>query len=250
MTIPTLNIITGLPRSGTSLVTSILAQNPQIHSECDSFLQPLLFTMQQNWPRISNDKHTKMPDVMRGLIQGYYRDCRSSVIFDRNLMWVPFLPMLEQILERQVRVLVCVRNPAEILTSFERSRAQDPLSMTAADFKLGNTSNLAARCFFYSGPDGLLGTTHMNLRDSIIMGLLDRMLFVDYGLYCGNPRSQTKRIYDFFELDPFEHDFQNIIPGNAGVRPRLEKVSVNCVQYLGLDLFEQYNSQVFWNAWV
>ena len=82
------------------------------------------------------------------------------------------------------------------------------------------------------------------------MGYLDRMLFVDYGLYCGSPRSQTQRIYDFFELDDFEHDFNNIPQLVPGVKSRIDKVSVNCVQYLGLNLFEQYNSEIFWNAWI
>jgi hypothetical protein len=39
-------------------------------------------------------------------------------------------------------------------------------------------------------------------------------------------------------------------PNLHKIKPRLEKTTVNCVDYLGLDLYEQYNSQIFWDAWI
>jgi membrane-anchored protein YejM (alkaline phosphatase superfamily) len=92
------------------------------------------------------------------------------------------------------------------------------------------------------------------------MGYLDRFLFVDYNRFCNTPKSQTKRIYDFLELPSFEHDYNNIVqegssilnglPSAYKVRKELDKTTVNCVEYLGLDLYEQYNREIFWNAWI
>ena len=94
------------------------------------------------------------------------------------------------------------------------------------------------------------------------MGYLDRFLFVDYNRYCNSPKSQTKRIYDFLELEPFEHDFENInqtenyndlvvgLPNLHKIKPSIDKTTTNCVEYLGLELYEQYNREIFWNAWI
>ena len=37
-----------------------------------------------------------------------------------------------------------------------------------------------------------------------------RFIFVDYNRFCSSPKSQTKRIYDFFELPHYEHNFEKI----------------------------------------
>jgi sulfotransferase len=250
----TLHFITGLPRSGSSVISSLLNQNPDIAGDTNSTVCDLLDVMNNSWPALGDNDPGAYRDIkiqtLRSAILGYYQHRPQTVIFDRHLGWTRSITLLEQILQRPVKVLVCVRNPAEILSSYERSRLSDPLQTDAVEISTGKKSNLLSRTFFISGPDGLMGATHRDIQDSVIMGYLDRMLFVDYGMFCSNPRSQTKRIYDFFDLPYFEHDFKNIMPGNPGVRSRLEKVTVNPVQYLGLDLFDQYNSQIFWNAWI
>lgn len=250
MTNKTLNLITGLPRSGGSVVASILSQNPALQGDANSHLPHIITLLHQAWQGATDIAPEVRRDVMRGVIQGYYQSGAASTVFAKSLAWVPMIPLLESVLDTQLKIIVCVRNPAEILTSLERSRLQDPMHMSEADIVLKDKSNLSSRCFFYASPEGILGSTHTHLKDAVIKGYLDRMLFVDYGLFCGSPRSQTERIYDFFELPEYQHDFQNIPTLVKGVRPELQKTGVNCVQYIGLDLFEQFNSQIFWNAWV
>lgn len=250
MTKKTLHLITGLPRSGGGVIASILSQNPQIKSDANSELPKIINLLHQAWQGTHEIDQDTRKNIMRGIIQGYYESGQASVVFAKSLLWTPMIPLLESVLDTQIKILVCVRNPAEILTSLERSRLDDPMNMTEADLVLKDKSNLVARCFFYASPEGVLGSTHTHLKDAVIKGYLDRMLFVDYGLFCGSPRSQTQRIYDFFDLEEYSHDFHNVPQLDSSVRPKLEKSGVNCVQYIGLDLFEQYNSNIFWNAWI
>lgn len=250
MKLKTLHIITGLPRSGGTMIASLLNQNPALYSDANSELPGIMNLLHQTWQNVNTiDTDTRLA-VMQGIVAGYFNRHTPDTVFSRNLYWTPLIPVIEEVLQREVKILVCVRNPAEILSSFERSRAENPLILSDADRKLRETSNLPARCFFYAGPDGILGITHRHIQDAVVMGYLDRMLFVDYGAFCSTPRSQIQRIYDFFEIPKFDHDFNNIQSQIPFVRSRLEKVTVNSVQYLGLDLFEQYNSHTFWNAWV
>lgn len=261
----TLNFISGLPRSGSTLISNILKQNPEVYSEAVSSLSAVVGSVHANWeslePNIEYPNYEAKRGVLKSILEGYYSHIDKPIIFDKDRGWVSLIPVVEEVLQKQVKILICVRNPAEIVTSFERLGRNNPLFSTTADRSMGAGSTIANRAMFYAGPNGPLGLAHGCIKDAITMGYLDRFLFVDYNRFCGNPKSQTQRIYDFFELPEFEHNFKKIeqhevyndsavgLPNLHKIKPEISKTSVNCVKYIGLELFEQYNREIFWNAW-
>jgi sulfotransferase len=252
----TIHFISGLPRSGSSLIADILKQNSQIHSENHSNLAGILNNVNQVWEKIEtkgNFDQSKKTGVMSGILSGYYHDITKPIVINNNFQWIPLIKTVEAVFQKKVKIIVPVRNPAEILTSFERFRKDHPLMTLEVDQILKNNSSVAARAFYYAGPEGILGVTHRNIKDAIIMGYIDRLLFVDYNRFCNSPKSQTKRIYEFLGIDHYDHDFDNIEQLNFDssiVSNRIQKTTVNCVEYLGLDLYEQYNREIFWTAWI
>jgi len=258
--------IAGLPRSGSSLISNILKQNPKFHSETISSLSSILNAVNVNWMNFEqsqiNPNFQSKFGVLKSILNGYYEHVDKPIIFDRDLNWIPQIGLIEEIFQKPVKILVCVRNPAEILTSFEKLRKESPLILSKVDSVLKESSSVASRAYYYAGPDGILGTTHRNLKDAVSTGYLDRFLFVEYNKFCNMPKKQTNRIYDFFNLEYFEHDFQKIVqndvynetafdlPNQHKLKSEVSKTTVNCVQYLGLDLYEQYNREIFWNAWI
>lgn len=258
--------ISGLPRSGSTMLANILRQNPDIHAQSVSSLASLLASVNANWMQYEQNQeyqdYQAKVGVLRSMIHGYYAHVDRDIVIDKDRGWTPQIGLIEALLDRPVKIISCVRNPAEILASFEKLRRKNPLFHTRVDENLREGSTIAARCMYYASPDGPLGRSHQNLKDAWISGYLDRFLYVDYNRYCNSPRSQTKRIYDFLELPNFDHDFENIsqqeqyndlavgLPGLHDIKPRLEKTTVNPVEYLGLDLYEQYNREIFWNAWI
>lgn len=262
----TLNFIVGLPRSGSNLITNILKQNPELHGQSISSLHSVLQTTLSSWNTIEQnqvyDNTQAKIGVLKGIVDGYYNHIDRPIIFDRDFGWISHIGLMESILGREIKLLVCVRNPAEIVTSYERLRNRNPLFYSRVDHTLKGGSSIASRAYHIAGPEGILGLCHRNIKDAITMGYLDRMLFIDYNRYCGNPKSQTRRIYEFFGLSGYDHNFEQIdqtelyndqIAGYDGalkLKPSLDKTTVNCVKYIGLDLFEQYNREIFWNAWI
>lgn len=258
--------IAGLPRSGSTLITNILKQNPEIHAEAVSSLSTVFGTVNLNWNGIEANQEYPNPPAKKGLLKslldGYYSYTDKPIVIDKDRSWISQIGSLEAVLDKKVKMVVCVRNPAEIITSFERLRRENPLFTTRVDQTLQNASTIASRAYYYASPEGPLGVAHKHISDAVTMGYLDRLLFVDYNLYCGNPKSQTKRIYDFLELPHYDHDFNNIVqdenyndlaiglPNVHKIKPSLSKTTVNCVQYIGLELYEQYNREIFWNAWI
>lgn len=261
-----LYFISGLPRSGSTLIANLLKQNPEVHAESVSSLSSIFGTVNASWGNFDSNKEYRNDKakvgVLNGILKGYFSHIQKPIIFDKDRGWVPLIGQLEAVLQRQVKMIICVRNPAEILTSFERLRKENPLFFTNVDAQLREGSNIASRAYYYAGPDGALGLSHRNLKDAITMGYIDRFLFIDYNRFCNSPKSQTKRIYDFFELPDFKHDYAKIeqteqyndlaigLPNLHKIKSSLEKTTFNCVEYLGLDLYEQYNREIFWDAWI
>lgn len=261
-----IHFIAGLPRSGSTMIANLLKQNPDIHGEAVSSLASLFGSVQASWGNVEQnveyDNRDAKKGVMKSLFQGYYSHIDKPIIVDKDRGWVPLIGPMEATLDRQVKMVICVRNPAEILASFERIRKENPLFFTRVDNALRENSNIATRAYYYAGPEGAMGLAHRNLKDAVTMGYLDRLLFVDYNRFCNSPKSQTKRIYDFLELPNYDHDFNNIVqtekyndlaiglPNLHKVKTQVDRTTVNCVEYLGLDVYEQYNSQIFWNAWI
>jgi sulfotransferase len=257
-----LYFVAGLPRSGSTLLINILKQNPNIFGAPVSSLCPIVNGIFTAWENIEASR--EFPDdnakkrVIKSVIENYH-DTNKKIIFDKDRMWINKIALLEEVLQKEVKILCPVRNPAEILSSFEKMHRKNPSKLIGPD---NGVSTIASRSLYYSGPEGILGLSHALHKDSIINGYLDKLLFVDYNKLCSTPKMQMKRIYDFFELPKFNHDFNNIEQNEQyndiatahvdlhKIRPQLEKQTINCIEYLGLDLYEQYNREIFWDAWV
>lgn len=261
-----LYFVAGLPRSGSTMMINLLKQNPKVHGEAVSSLATVVSSIHANWDGVQANKEYPNEKarigVLKGILSGYYSHINKPIVFDKDRLWSSKVSLLEAILQQRVKILCPVRNPAEILSSFEKIRKNNPLSLVLSDTNLGEGSTIASRAFYYAGPSGAMGLAHQFIRDAVTMGYLDRMLFVDYNRFCNSPKSQMKRIYDFFELPVFTHDFERIeqeevyndsatsLPGLHKIKPKLDKTTVNCVEYLGLDLYQQYNAAIFWDAWI
>jgi sulfotransferase len=258
-----LYFVAGLPRSGSTMMINLLKQNPSVDGYAVSSLCPLIANIVANWNNMEANK--EFPDenakinVLKAALNNYHNASSKKIIFDKDRMWVTQINLLQKLLDYDIKILCPVRSPAEIITSFEKIKRNNPLSTVAGDIA-GTT--IASRALYYAGPTGILGLSHASIKDAIIQGHTDKMLFVEYNRFCNSPKAQLKRIYDFFELPKFEHNFKNIeqteiyndlatnLPGLHKIKPSLERTVSNCVEYIGMDLYEQYNREIFWDAWV
>ena len=261
-----LYFVAGLPRSGSTMLINLLKQNPLIHGEAVSSLCSVFSSIHYSWNKLdSNKEYTNIPakiNTLKAVLENYHNEHGREIIFDKDRLWVTQIGLLEYIYQKPIKMLIPVRNPAEILASFEKIRKHNPIHLTLSDDDLKESTSIPARAFFFAGPNGPMGLSYQAIKDAVTMCYLDRLLFVDYNRFCNSPKSQMKRIYDFFELSEFEHNFKQIdqtevynddatrLPNLHKIKPSLQKTTVNVVEYLGLDLYEQYNREIFWDAWI
>lgn len=261
-----IHFVAGLPRSGSTLLINLLKQNPDIHGEAVSSLCSIFSSINYSWDKIeANQEYPNLNakvNCLKAVLNHYHDEYPKNIVFDKDRLWISQIGLLEYVYQKPVKMLIPVRNPAEILASFEKIRKNNPIHTTLSDDTLKEATSIAGRAYFFAGPNGTMGLAYQAMKDAVTMGYLDRMLFVDYNRFCNSPKSQMKRIYDFFELPNFEHDFKKIdqveqyndiavkLPNLHKIKPSLQKTTVNVVEYLGLDLYQQYNREIFWDAWI
>lgn len=260
----TLHFVAGLPRSGSTALMNLLAQNSRIFAAPISGMCGIFSGIFANWDK--NEFHKEMPNpdarrrVLRAVLDNYHGTDRP-VILDKDRMWVLHMARLEELLERPIKMIIPVRAIPEILTAFELLRKKDPLQLTGADDSIGPGSTLSARAAYFSGDGGPLGMAYNAMKDSVTGGYLDRMLFVDYNKLMDAPKMQLKRIYEFLEEPYFEHDFTLVkqiahgdarshgFPGLHDIRSEFKKISRSPREMLGADLYAKYDQPEPWAMW-
>ena len=118
----TFHFISGLPRSGSTLLANILAQNPRFEATASSSILAVITSIRENWDAMfaATPNEQGKIDVMRGILPSFYQRTAKPVVFDKCRGWLAFLEMAELILERKAKVLVPVRDMRDILASFEK----------------------------------------------------------------------------------------------------------------------------------
>lgn len=231
--------IAGLPKSGGNVIEAVLAQNPAFKAANDSGLYELLTSINYNWSGLgcSQDPNDKL-NVLAAVLSSYHANSGKGTVVEKHRSWIDSIPLLESLTGQKVKIIVPVRNPADILAVYETQRKNNFLNRTPPSTN-ANEHTIAGRCMMLSSSNGPMGLSHAQTLDAVTSGFKDRLLFVDYNKFCNEPKSQIARIYEFIGKDVFEHD-TSIIKRDAVV----------AADVLGFDLYQQYNSQVFWQSWV
>ena len=256
MTAP-IHFISGLPRSGSTLLAAILRQNPRFHAGMSSSLLPL-FTAAMNV--MAGEGYTLIPaerraNVLRGLFASWTADLPpGTTLFDTNRMWTARLPALLSIFSA-AKLICTVRSVAAIMDSIERLARVNP-TIPSFLFSDDERANIYTRTEALSQRNRLVGASWSALKEAFYGPDADHLLVIDYDYLARAPHKVISLVYEFLGEPPFEHDFDTIhydepefddalrMPGLHKVRPRVSFVPRASV--LPRDLFDRFSAQSFW----
>jgi len=206
--------IGGLPRSGSTLLTNILIQNPIFHSTTTSSFLDFLLQIRDNWDKLEG--HKTYPDgqdkwkVIHAIMQSYHKTDKN-IIFDKNRAWSNNIEFIEKVTGEKVKIIACVRNLEDICTSFEKlfrkNRADGEIHN---EFTNSQMRTIDGRVSVWTSDEGVIGRPYVSLLDTIQRGLGDRIFFFPYEQWTKNPQSWFKKLYDFIGEENFNHDFNDI----------------------------------------
>ncbi len=208
--------IAGLPRSGSTLIANVLAQNPRFHTTGTSGIMDIMFSVRNNWDRLvefqaAPNEPAKLR-VLRGILENYYSDIDKPVIFDKCRGWISLLEMAEAVLGHKAKVIVPVRDIRDVLASFEklwRNTSKTSQITTEAEHYF-NFQTVQGRVDVWMQQNQPVGLAYNRIVDAVQRGFGDRMLFVDFDNLTSHPKETFNDIYTFLDEKVYAHDFNNV----------------------------------------
>jgi len=241
-----------LPRAGSTLIQNILAQNPDIHASPTSGIYEMftharnVFTEGQEWKAQNADLMDQgFRGFLKGAIYGFYNNITDRPFaVDKCRGWVSEYSFINEF-DPEPRIFVMVRDLRGIFSSLEKKFRAYPLK----EHHIANYNELTGtttekRIIHWSNNVPLAPSLE-RLYDTLYQGLDKNILFIKFEDLMATPQQELDKIYTFFGLPSFEHDFYNIrqytqeddrvygIFGDHVIRPVLESPSTDYEAILG-----------------
>lgn len=208
--------LSGLPRTGSTVLGSILCQNPDIYVTPTSALHPFLVGCNEQFNVLAT-QYTLDPEVnkrvYRSIINAFFEGVNKPIVFDKQRGWPKFVESIKEFLNPEPRIVCTVRPIAEIITSYLVLAEKDPNNFIDAHLrKINGPLNNEARAH-------LLWTFYLNKPyEALKTGLQTHrknLLLIDYRDLVYRTERTLKRIYHFCDLESYVHSFDNITNGCA-----------------------------------
>ena len=112
----------GLPRSGSTLLKSILDQNPNIHANPVSPVMELMYHTEEYLKKseqyLGYPKPQNAYKIISSFIENYYYEREEDIIIDHCRAWPNNIERIKTYITPNPKIICPVRDIAEILTSF------------------------------------------------------------------------------------------------------------------------------------
>lgn len=210
------HFISGLPRSGSTLLSSILNQNPRFSAS----ISDSLISFTKSYINIANSdggvksmvSEEKLKDLIIDMFHSYYKN-DNEVCFNTNRSWTSEIPLIKSLFP-DFKMIVCMRHIPWILDSFEVLERKDPYTLKPLYGNM-NLSNVYQRSHMLMGniPDtggGVVSDPLLNLKHLVHSEDRHSVLYLDYDALVQHPKEVMKIVYNYLEEDYFEHDFNSV----------------------------------------
>ena len=254
-----IHFISGLPRSGSTLLGALLRQNPRFRAGMSGPMAGVMAALQKSLSP-ANEFALEVTDAqrhatLRAAFDGFYSDMADgATVFDTNRLWCAKLPALAELFPA-ARVIACVRDVPWVLDSLERVVRDNPL-LPSGLFSYEPAWTMHQRIEQATSASGVVGFAWNALKEAVNAEQSDRLMLLRYETLTTRPAEAMAAVYDFVGAAPFAHDFENVsfdaeafdrrlgAPGLHRVHPQVRPPSRRSV--LPPDLFSRHIADSFW----
>ena len=241
-----------LPRAGSTLLSNIIGHHPQFYVSPTSALIDLVLGARIGYNEAPQTAYTDTETWKKGFINfnryglaGFINAVSDRPYYlDKSRMWAAYYDLLNMIVPNP-RVVLMVRDLRAIYASMEKKFRENPdtdpkimdnIKMT------GITTDQRVTIWSQSHP---VGYSVIKLQELILQKLDKNILLFKYEDFCDYPNEHMKRLYEFFQVEYFQHDWDNIkqitsenddahgIFGDHKIRNKLERKPVDFMEILG-----------------
>lgn len=252
--------LVGLPRSGNTLLSSILNQNPKISVTANSIVPDILWNLhceRENSLTFKNfPDHQSYDDLMSGIFNCYYKNWKSNIIIDRSNWGSPNnLKLLDKYCPNKPKFILLVRDVLEVLASFIKwSKENKP---NFIDYETNNAP-VEIKCDFLMRPDLQIVQEYTAIHN---LYQKEDCLLITYNQLINDTENVVNKIYDFLKIKPYSHSFNNLnqlqingvsyndqVVGNNlhYVKSKVMPTNYMIKEYLPISVINKYGNLDFW----
>lgn len=257
--------LSGLPRSGSTLMSSLLNQNPNIHASANSPLLDMIhyseeYLLLKSEQYRADPKPKSLHKTISSIPENYYFDIEKPVIVDKSRGWINQINHIQDYITQEPKIICPVRNIVDILSSFisliEKNENNNFVDLWLKENNLEcNNDN---RCDYLMSPQGIIGLSYHAIKEAYRKGWGKYVLIVEYDDLISNPQREMNKIYDFLDMEPYLHNFSSIINTVQEedsvyglkdmhiVRSKIQKIHRDNNLYLSEKIMEKYKDLEFW----
>jgi sulfotransferase len=248
----------GLPRSGSTLLGSLLNQHPDIYVSPTSPLGDIVVGVEKIFNQVdlqyTFDRKTTSYNVYKAVLANFYNHISKSTILDKHRFWGKNLDTVQMFLSNKPKVVATYRSIPEVITSYisliERSQQEDNFidnHLRQDNLPITNNNRVEYIWRYYVAPS----------YESMVYGFTnypDWVHLVEYNNLVQNPQEELNKIYEFLEIPHHQNTFHNIenacgeqkddawgLRGLHDIRPNLSKISQNPIDVIGEENVKLYS---------
>jgi len=262
--------LAGMQRSGATILSQILNQNPDIWVSPASPLFKIMNRQLENYNEleyIDYPRTAAIDTIIATIPHSFYADKQAKYIIDKNLNWPNPLGMdlIYKYITHNIKIICPVRNVLDVLVSFDTVINAHPdsknnqmdeqvLAQTLPDKPLADR-----RADFLMRHDRDVSLSLKFMKQAVIAGYRHMFHFVDYDDFVNNPKKEIEKIYAFLEIENYNHEFENVkdvsgISENSltgikhlhTIRPAVQKISRRPEDVLLPETIRRYSGLEFW----
>jgi sulfotransferase len=255
-----------LPRSGSTVLQNILAQNPDIYATPTSGVLELLFGARDSYSNLPEFK-AQDAELMKkgwqafaknGMDAFYNAITDKKYVIDKSRGWGIHYDFLQFVQGDEPKIICMVRDLRDIFTSMENNFRKHPEKHPdILDWPTGKGTTVPKRVDIWA--QGIpIGIALERLTEIFRMGYDSKILFVKFEDLCLYPDSTMIKIYQYLDIPYFQHDFDNIeqvtkeddeVYGtfvDHDIRRKLEPVRSKAKELLGKDVTDWIYTNYEW----
>ncbi len=206
-----------LPRAGSTLIQNILAQNPDIHATPTSGVFEMLMSCRTVFSNAlefkaqnQQEMETGFKGLLKGAIYGFYNPLTSrKYVIDKCRGWGLEYEFINQY-DPNPKIICMVRDLRGIFASLEKKyRSNSQLDHNIANWQTLHGTTTDKRILHWSA-NPPTGQALDRLYQVILDGTHKHILFIRFEDLCENPSRELKKIYNYFEIPEYAHNFDKI----------------------------------------
>ena len=216
-----INGLGGLPRSGSTLLATLLNQHPEIYASPHSPLLEGLWALRDTFVNAESIKYGLRTSAAQKTLwtmpQHYYQDVEKEIIFDKQFVWTtPDNYEMATKISAFPRFVLTYRPILEVLASFVSKSIDNPdyyltKELESKDFwpKHYLSKNDAMAEYLMTG-HGLIPMSILSLAYAKQNESKNQFKFVAYDELVNNPQKVMQEIFIFMQVEPVEIKVSNI----------------------------------------